>query len=192
MARGYLRGVPTIVPSVRSVPSASFDPRLKTTSRMTNNLADLEVSALDPDAHALLLDTQGFVSEGTGANFFAVVADELLTPHESDVLDGISRRTAIELARASGIPCRAARMTMFDIRNASEAFFTGTSFCLLPVHSVNGVALGKHVPGPITRQLLQAWANLIGHDFVAQAVSHLSADERSDEKLVGGMRRVIR
>ena len=179
IARGYYRGVPMLVPSVRALPTASIDPRMKTASRMTNNLAEQEVAAIDADAHPLMLDIDGFVSESTGANFFAVIGGELVTPGDLAVLNGISRGTVIALAREQQIPCRTARMTLFDVQNASEAFLTGTSFCIEPVSSVGGAAFPDGAPGPITRALTKAWAESIHHDFVAQALSHLEPAERA-------------
>ena len=179
MARGYCSGVPMLVPSVRALPSVSIDPRMKTASRMTNNLAEQEVSAIDENAYPLLLHIDGFVAESTGANFFAVIGGELVTPGDLEVLNGVSRGTVIALARDKGIPCRTARMTLFDVRNADEAFLTGTSFCLEPVRSVNGMAFPGGAPGPMTRALTKAWAESIDHDFVAQALSHLEPMERA-------------
>ena len=180
MACGYCRGVPLLVPSVRALPIACIDPRIKTASRMTNNLAEQEVAAIDVDANPLLLDIDGFVSESTGANFFAVIAGELVTPGDLDVLNGISRDTLMALARDQAIPCRMARMTLFDVQNSDEAFLTSTSFCIEPVRSVNGAAFPGGAPGPITRALTRDWAESIDHDFVAQALSHLEPGERAD------------
>ena len=168
-----------LVPSVRALPVASIDPRMKTASRMTNNLAEQEVAAIDPHANPLLLDIDGLVSESTGANFFAVIGGELVTPGDLDVLNGISRNTVIALAGEQSIPCRMARMTMFDVQNADEAFLTGTSFCMEPVRSVNGASFPGGTPGAITRALTKAWAKSIGHDFVEQALSHLEPAERA-------------
>ena len=179
MARDYCRGVPMLVPSLRALPIASIDPRMKTASRMTNNLAEQEVAAIDTAAYPLLLDLDGFVSEGTGANFFAVIGGELVTPGDLDALNGISRATVLALARDAAIPCRRARLTLFDVQNAEEAFLTGTSFCLKPVRSVNGAGFPAGAPGPITRALTEAWVESIGHDFVAQALSHLDPEERA-------------
>jgi len=124
MAQGYCCGVPMLVPSVRALPIASIDPRMKTASRMTNNLAEQEVAAIDAHAYPLMLDIDGFVSESTGANFFAVIRGELVTPGDLQVLNGISRDTVIALAREHAIPFRTARMTIFDVKNADEAFLS--------------------------------------------------------------------
>ena len=148
IARDYHRGVPMPVPSVRALPIASIDPRMKTASRMTNNLAEQEIAAIDPAASPLLLDGDGFVSEGTGANFFAVIGAEIVTPGDLEVLNGISRATAIALARDLSIPCRRAPSTLFDLQNAEEAFLTGTSFCIKPVCSVNGAGFPPARPAP--------------------------------------------
>jgi branched-chain amino acid aminotransferase len=178
-AKSYRRGAPMVVASVRSVPAQALDPRMKTTSRMTQNLAEQEVAGVDPSAYALLLDTDGYVSESTGANFFAVIGGTVLTADDGTVLHGISRRTAMELAASRGIPCRPARLTLFDIYNAEEAFITGTSYCLLPIRSVNGKTFGHGPPGPVTRALTEAWIAALGHDFVAQALAHLPPAERA-------------
>jgi len=97
---------------------------MKTASRMTNNLAEQEVAAIDAHAYPLMLDIDGFVSESTGANFFAVIRGELVTPGDLQVLNGISRDTVIALAREHAIPFRTARMTIFDVKNADEAFLS--------------------------------------------------------------------
>jgi branched-chain amino acid aminotransferase len=85
----------------------------------------------------------------------------------------------IALTREQQIPCRTARMTLFDVQNAGEAFLTGTSFCIEPVRSVGGTAFPDGAPGPTTRALTKAWAESIDHDFVAQALSHLAPAERA-------------
>ncbi|MFN0043383.1 MAG: aminotransferase class IV [Alphaproteobacteria bacterium] len=179
MASTYRLGVPLIVPSLRAPPRASLDPRIKTTSRMTHNLAEHEVAAIDPASRPLMLDTEGFVSESTGANFFAVFDGTLVTAGDTEVLNGISRATALELAGALGIKCRQGRISPFDLANAAEAFITATSFCMAPVRSVNGKALGLVMPGPVTRALMDQWAKTMGHDFVAQAFSHLEPGARA-------------
>lgn len=179
MARAYRLGVPLLVPSLRTPPRASLDPRMKTTSRMTHNLAEREIATLDPEAYPLMLDTEGFVSESTGANFFAVIEGTLVTAGDTDVLNGISRATALELAGALGLKCRPGRISLFDLGSATEAFITATSFCMAPVRSVNGAALGPAIPGPVTRALMDQWVKAMDHDFVTQALAHLEPGARA-------------
>ncbi|MBD9638774.1 aminotransferase class IV [Ensifer sp. ENS07] len=174
IGRGYRDGVPLLVPSVRICASSAPDSRMKTTSRMLNNLAIQQVSAISAGADALLLDTDGYVAEGTGANFFAVIEGELLTAPDSHVLMGISRQTVFELASRIGIPLRVTRMSLYDVQNADEAFLTGTSFCILPVRSIDGELMQAGAPGPVTRRLTTQWIAEVGHDFVSQATSRLS------------------
>ncbi|HEX6141909.1 MAG TPA: aminotransferase class IV, partial [Geminicoccaceae bacterium] len=99
----------------------------------------------------------------------------LLTPHERYVLPGVSRQTVIDLAREVDIPFAEADLDLYDAYTADEAFITSTSLCLCPVRSVNGTTIGDGaLPGPLTRRLRDAYTDLVGLDFTAQYLAHLS------------------
>lgn len=185
-ARYHKLGVPLITPVVRHTPSQSVDARIKTTSRMNLVLAELEAQQRDPEALALLLDLEGNITEYTSGNFFIVRKGELVTPFEHHVLGGISREVVMELAADLGIPCREAAMTPYDVYNADEAFITSTSKCMLPVRSLNGIAIGHQIPGPVTKRLLDAWSASVEMDIVEQALGHLSPDERQALEALAG------
>jgi len=137
-------------------------------------MADLEAHARDPEAWAVLLDTNGNLCEGLGSNIFVVKDGRLRTPREMFVLPGVSRATVIELAAELDIPCQEADLDLYDAYNADEVFLTSTSLCLCPVRSVNGNPIGDgSVPGPITKRLTDAYARLVDCDFVAQYRKHL-------------------
>ncbi len=168
----YTKGKGAVISTVRNVPASVVDPRAKTRFRLHYFMAKLGAVALDPDAFALLLDTDGYVSEGTGANIFIVANGQLLTPAARNILEGISRRTVIELAHELQIPVSERDLTPYDIYSADEGFWTTSSFCLLPLSRVNHRPIGNRVPGPITEKILNAWSAKVGVDIVAQAMKY--------------------
>ena len=115
-----------------------------------------EVSA-DGYDEALLLDTDGYVAEGSGENIFIMREGELLTPDLRSALDGITRRTILTYAEELGIPCRERRLTRDDVYIADEAFFTGTAAEVMPIRELDNRAIGDGKPGPVTQQLQQRY-----------------------------------
>jgi branched-chain amino acid aminotransferase len=167
-------GIRVITPSVRRAPVEALSPRVKTHNYLNLIAGDLEVRAQDPGAWAVLLDTHGNVAEGLGSNVFLVRDGVVTTPREQMVLAGISRQTVIDLARELGISVVEKDLDLYDAYTADEAFLTSTSLCLCPVAAVNGNTIGTgHVPGPVTRQLTDAYCRLVDLDFVAQYLKRL-------------------
>ncbi len=167
-------GAQVVVPSVRRTAPEAQSPRAKTHNYLNLILAELEVKAASPDAWAILLDANGNLCEGLGSNLFLVSGDTLLTPQERYVLPGVSRDTVIELARDKGLTVEEKDIDLFDAYAADEAFLTSTSLCICPVQSVNGRSLRSGaVPGPVTRLLSEAYAELLDFDFVSQYLAHL-------------------
>ena len=171
--RFYREGLHIVTPSVRRPAPETLSPRAKTHNYLNLVLAELEVKERDPDAHAVLLDTNGNLAEGKGSNLFVVKDGNLLTPKERYVLPGVSRQTAIDLARAAGLRIEEADLDLFDALNADEVFITSTSFCICPVSRVNGAPIGNgELPGPITRQLIDAYVEFVGCDWYGQYPKH--------------------
>jgi branched-chain amino acid aminotransferase len=168
-AKYYDQGKHAVTAQFRNVPPQSYEQRCKNRSRLSHFLAKLGGQQIDPDAFALLLDLDGFLTEGTGANIFLVSDGVLSTPTTRNILNGISRQTAIELAGKLGIPVREADLTLFDAYTAEEAFWTTTSYCILPISAIDGRPIGRSYPGPIASRLLTAWSELVGVDIVGQA-----------------------
>jgi len=103
---------------------------------------------------AILLDTQGFVSEGSGENIFIVKNGVLMTPDlSSSILAGITRDTVITLAREEGFTVQECRITRDQLWLADEAFFTGTAAEVTPIREVDDRTIGEGAPGPITKRL---------------------------------------
>ncbi len=167
----YKEGKAAVVPSVRNVPPSVVDPRGKTRYRLHYFMAKIEARTRDSDAFALLLDTSGYVTEGSGANFFVASDGVLHTPMTRNILEGISRRVVIEIAHKLKIPVVERDLTLYDVYSADEAFWTTSSYCMLPVSRVNHMPM-KQVPGPLFERIIRAWSDDVGVDIVAQAMKY--------------------
>ncbi len=165
----YSEGKRAVISNIRNVDSQSYDMRVKHRSRLHFYLAKMDCARRDPGAFALLLDMKGHITEGTGANIFIVNKNVLYTPKSSNILNGISRQTVFELADELGIKCVEADINAYDVYNADEAFFTTTSYCILPISHVDEKSIGRQIPGNIASRLLKSWSAKVGVDIVAQA-----------------------
>ena len=133
-----------------------------------------KVTSQHPDNWAILLDTNGNLSEGPGSNIFIVKDGIVMTPKEQYILSGISRRVTIELAQELGIEVQEADIDLYDAYTADEAFVTSTSFCICPVSSFNGSSVADgSVPGPVTDRLTRAYSGMVGIDVAAQYLARL-------------------
>lgn len=172
----YRDGVKVRTPSVPRVPPRFVSPRAKTHNYLNLVLGDLEAQGVDPGSWAVLLDENGNLTEGRGSNIFLVKDGELRTPQGQFVLEGITRGTVLDLAAGLDIPAVGRDLDLFDAYTADEAFLTSTSLCICPVSSINGASIDEgRVPGPITEQLMAAFSDLAGMDYVTQYLSHLPA-----------------
>ena len=167
----YANGARAVITRSQSLPYGTVDPKLKTYSRMHFNMAELEAGFSDPGAWPILVDGAGNLTEGSGYNMFMVSAGRVITPPTAGVLPGISRQYAIDIAIRLGIEVVERDIQPFDLYSADEAFFTGTSPCILPFTIVDGLPIGSGRPGKITQRLLGAWSEDVGVDIAAQAVS---------------------
>lgn len=102
---------------------------------------------------ALMLDPEGYVSEGSGENFFLVNNGIIYTPELTSCLDGITRDTVIQLAHECGYEVREKRITRDEVYIADEAFFTGTAAEVLPIREMDNRVIGSGARGPITERL---------------------------------------
>ena len=170
----YRDGARVTTPSVPRVPPRFMSPRAKTHNYLNLVLGDLEAQGTDPGSWAVLLDEAGNLTEGRGSNIFLVKDGTVATPKGQYVLEGITRRTVLDLADGLGLDTAECDLDLFDAYTADEAFLTSTSLCICPVSSVNGTSIGSgRPPGPATRQLMQAFSDLAGMDFEEQYLAHL-------------------
>ena len=136
-------------------------PRAKTSANYLNSaLAKTEAKELGYD-EAILLDMQGFVSEGSGENIFMVKKGLIYTPHAYSILLGITRDTVIRLALDLELDVRETHCTRDDLYLADEAFFTGTAAEITPIVEIDGRPIGTGKPGPITRQLQELYFKVV-------------------------------
>lgn len=170
-ARFYETGASVVFPRVRSYSSNSLDPKVKHYSRGNFVQAQLQAADIDPDAYPVLLDENGSISENVGGNFFIVTDGVLRTAGDQSVLQGVSRMTVLDLAAQLGIPVVEEDLQPYDAYNADEAFLSTTSYQLLPVATIDKRPVNQEVPGPISKQLLAAWSELVGLDIVDQALN---------------------
>lgn len=167
----YQTGCHAVTPFTRIQPAQSLDARIKNRSRFTYTLAESEVKLFDPMAQSLLLDTDGFLSENKGGNFFLVSNNRIRTPSTINCLDGISRQTIFQLAEQLNLPVEECQLLPYDVTTADEAFFTSTPYCIMPATKFNGTVIGNGEVGPVTKNLLAAWSELVGINIIEQAQS---------------------
>ncbi|MGA1210888.1 MAG: branched-chain amino acid transaminase [Burkholderiaceae bacterium] len=115
-------------------------------------LAHQEVCGMGYD-EALLLDTEGYVSEGAGENLFIVKSGRLYTPDLASCLDGITRDSVMTIAKDFGIEIIEKRITRDEIYCADEAFFTGTAAEVTPIRELDDRTIGEGRRGPITETI---------------------------------------
>lgn len=131
--------------------------RAKAISAYANSILAVREARRDGYDEALLLDTDGYVSEGASENLFIVRDGELLQPDSASALDGITRRTVCTLAAEAGLAMRSKRLTRDDVYCADEVFLTGTAAEITPVVDVDARRIGSGQPGPVIRALQAAY-----------------------------------
>jgi branched-chain amino acid aminotransferase len=110
---------------------------------------------------ALMLDTEGYVSEASGENIFMVKNGVLKTTPLTSILSGITRDSVIQIAKAKRIPLSEERFTRDELYTAHEAFFTGTAAELTPIREVDDRIIGHGKPGPVTKELQAAFFDIV-------------------------------
>ncbi len=135
--------------------------RAKAISTYANSILAVREARRDGYDEALLLDTEGYVAEGSSENVFIVRDGEILQPDSASALDGITRRTVVTLAAEAGLPVRTKRLTRDEVYCADEVFLTGTAAEITPVVEIDRRKIGSGKPGPITRGLQAAYFSCV-------------------------------
>lgn len=185
MGKLFDNGINAVITSQRAIPSMFMDPKIKNRSRLFYLTANIEASLFKGENNwALLLDINGFISEGTGDNFFIVKDNKVFTPKGKDILRGISRDYVINhLCKKLKIEVYEKNFEPYDVYAADEAFMTGTPFCMLPVTSLNGLKIGDGARGKIFNKLLSRWNENVGLDIELQIKNW----DKKNKKTVSGV-----
>jgi len=151
---GKRHGVRAKVSSWRRISHDALIPHAKASGQYLNSvLAKVEASKAGYQ-EAILLDSQGFVSEGTGENIYAVRDGEIITPPQTaGILDGINRKSIIQIAGDLGLTVIERNLARAELYLAEEVFLSGTAAELVPVREIDDHAVGGGQPGEITRQI---------------------------------------
>jgi len=146
------RGIRAKVSSWRRISPAGAIPHAKASGSYLNSILAKTESANAGYDEAILLDERGFVCEGSGENIFVVREGEILTPpHSASILDGINRKSVIQIARDLGYTVVERDIARAELYLAEEVFMTGTAAEMVPVREIDDHDIGG--PGEFTRQI---------------------------------------
>ncbi len=135
--------------------------KAKANGNYMNSMLALQEALRDGYDEALLLDVDGYVTEGSGENIFIVKNGAIYTPELTSALDGITRNTLLQLAAKENIPVYEKRITRDEVYICDEAFFTGTAAEVTPIRELDSRVIGNGGRGPITEKLQQAYFDLV-------------------------------
>ncbi|MGZ8755710.1 MAG: branched-chain amino acid transaminase [Acidimicrobiia bacterium] len=148
---GLKNGIRTRVSSWRRIDQSALNPNAKGTGGYLNSILAKQEAVRDSYDEAILLNNEGFVSEGSGENIFVVNEGVVTTPPVSaGILEGITRDSVMTMLRDDGQEVREANVIRSDLYYADEIFFTGTAAEVTPVREVDGRPVGDGRPGPVT------------------------------------------
>jgi len=158
---GLEKGIRVKISSLTRNPVTSTFGKAKAAANYLNSqMAKFEAMEAGYE-EALLLDSEGFVAEGSGECFFIVRNGKLITPPNDNSLESITQATVIELAKDLGIEVERRRITRDEVYISDEAFFTGTAAEITPVNEVDARIIGNGKRGPITEKIQSAYFDVV-------------------------------
>ena len=158
------KGIKAVTVSTRRNGPDVLSPRVKSTNYLNNILAKLQSQAAGAQ-EAIFLNAQGLVCELTGENMFIVKNSRVITPPLwVGVLDGVTRRTILRIARAQGIEAVEEPLTIHELYTSDECFATATRLEVLPIVMIDGRRIGEGSVGPITVQIKQGFMDLVSRE----------------------------
>ena len=160
MGKLFDEGINAVITQQKVIPCHIMDPKIKNRSRLYYLMANIEASQFKGKNNwALMTDTDGFIAEGSGNNFFIIKDNVVISPEGRNMLRGISRSYVMnELCKKLKIKVIEKNIEPYDVYNADEAFMTGTPFCMMPVVSLNNLKIGTGRPGAIFKRILKKWS----------------------------------
>ncbi len=158
---GLEKGIRVKVSSITRNPVTSTFGKAKAAANYLNSqMAKFEAMEAGYE-EALLLDSEGFIAEGSGECFFIVRDGKLITPPNDNSLESITQATVLELAKDLGIEVERRRITRDEAYIADEAFFTGTAAEITPVNEIDARIIGNGARGPITEKIQSAYFDVV-------------------------------
>ena len=155
------QGVDACVSSWRRSGNGGAPALAKETANYLNSQLVKMEAVTNGYAEGIALDSQGFVSEGSGENIFLVQDEVLYTPPvSSSILPGITRNSVIKLAEEMGYSVRRDTIPRGMLYTCDEAFYSGTAVEITPIRSIDRVPVGAGKPGPITRRLIDEFLGI--------------------------------
>ncbi len=155
----YEKGLTAVTVGIRRNRSDTIPPNIKSLNYLNNVLAKIEANEKGGD-EAVILDTNGFISEGSGDNIFTVKNDIIYTPPTINNLKGITRAATIELAKKNNYTMVETDLGLFDLYTADEIFVTGTAAEIAPITKIDGRIIADGKPGPTTQHLMKEFVKL--------------------------------
>ncbi len=160
----YEKGIRVITVGARRTSWDALDVKAKTLNYLNNIMGKIQANLAGCD-EALMLNNLGYVSEGTGDNFFMVKDGTIYTPPtDAGVLKGITREAIIEIAKRIGTGLVEKNLTPFDAYTADEAFMTGTAAEVIPIVEIDSRRIGSGRPGPVTKRLMEEFKKVREQD----------------------------
>lgn len=156
----YKNGLKLVTCSTRRPTHDSLSPAVKSLNYLSNVMAKVEAIAAGAE-EGVMLNSNGLVAECTGDNVFIVKDGKMFTPPVSaGMLDGITRRVVIDLARENDYDISERELSRYDLYTADEVFLTGTAAEVIPVREYDQREIGDGKPGPFTKSLMQAFRKM--------------------------------
>jgi branched-chain amino acid aminotransferase len=164
------KGIRCVVSSWVRISDKSMPPRVKTGANYVNvRLARIQAKQ-DGYDDAILLNSEGCLSEGPGAAVFLVTNGRLITPAVTNaILEGITRDTILELARSRGLTVEERSVDRTECYTAEEMFFAGTAAEVVPIINVDGLSVGGGIPGRVTRLLQSQYFGVVEGREIARS-----------------------
>lgn len=172
----FLAGAHCATPAPRHWPPQCLSSKIKNRNRLHMWIGEQEVRQLDPHAMPLYLDIEGNITETGGSNFVIYRDGQVVSPRRHNILWGISLTVLEEILTEMHVPFVEDDIQVFDVVNADEAWIPSTPYCLAPVVRINGEQIGDGKPGPMWRQILDRWSEVVGKNIHQE-----TADATHDE-----------
>jgi len=161
----YQKGYKGKIVSVRPSPHMPTV-NMKTLNFLNNIIAKMEAKESGFN-EGIMINTEGFVTEGTVSTLFMFKENLLSTPaKEEGLLPGITRQAILEIAEAEALKTKEAKITLKELLEADEAFLTNSLIEIMPLVEIDGHPIGKGVPGPLTQGIMNSYKELVKKELM--------------------------